>query len=362
MGGFNLFILISLFYVFIGLRVARDLWRERKTAFDRNFTPHDRMLVDQAAFFVLVPISVALHEFGHAVAIWSFGGKVVDFGYYIFAGYVSYAENFSPEKELVIAAAGTIVNIIIGVTVIALILLKRPPMRPAINELLLQFAVLQGANALVFYPLLDFATGMNGDWQQMYGGAAGSWRFVVLVVHVGLLAAAYWMTKNPAMRQRIARLTGMPPGVDRGLFGGFGRPAGRRTAQPARPSVAAPAPARRLSLVEERLVEAGSRVASGWSTPITPRLNSSPSASELMMLWGGGRDAARVALLRALPDGSGELWGLIVVQLVNSGTPTHRQLLKRWDALPDENELTFALRLAMEEVNRWPLPAAQYPV
>ena len=38
----------------------------------------------------MVPISVALHELGHAVAIWSMGGEVVDFGYYGFAGYVSY--------------------------------------------------------------------------------------------------------------------------------------------------------------------------------------------------------------------------------------------------------------------------------
>ena len=54
---FGTFILISLFYAVIGVRVVRDLWMHRREAFDRQFTSADRHLVDQAAFFLLVPIS-----------------------------------------------------------------------------------------------------------------------------------------------------------------------------------------------------------------------------------------------------------------------------------------------------------------
>ena len=75
--------------------MVRRLIRERRPTFDLNFTPADRALVDQAAFFILLPISVALHEFGHALGVWGFGGEVIDFGYYVFAGYVSYDAPFT---------------------------------------------------------------------------------------------------------------------------------------------------------------------------------------------------------------------------------------------------------------------------
>ena len=76
-------------------------------------------------------------------------------------------------------------------------------MRAAINEFLIMFAVLQGANALIFYPLLDFATDMNGDWRQMYSSDAGNWRWVVLAIHVGLLAGCFLISRQPAFRKRL---------------------------------------------------------------------------------------------------------------------------------------------------------------
>ena len=74
--GFGPFILISLFYAVIGVRVVTQVVQRRRELFDRRFTIADRSLVDQAAFFILVPISVALHELGHAVAVWLAGGTV----------------------------------------------------------------------------------------------------------------------------------------------------------------------------------------------------------------------------------------------------------------------------------------------
>src|SRR5215216_677119 len=153
---FGTFALISLFYAVIGVRVVRDLWVRRRETFDLRFTESDRYLVDQSSFFVLVPISVALHELGHAVAIWSFGGKVIDFSYYVFAGSVSYNEPFSDAQHIIVAAAGTIVNILLCALALLVVFFRRPPFRAAINELLFQFVVISGINALVFYPLLDF--------------------------------------------------------------------------------------------------------------------------------------------------------------------------------------------------------------
>ena len=79
--GLGPFALLSLFYVLVGVRVVYQLARNFRQTFDGNFTQEDRMLVSQAAFFVLLPIAVALHELGHAVAIWLYGGQVLGWGF-----------------------------------------------------------------------------------------------------------------------------------------------------------------------------------------------------------------------------------------------------------------------------------------
>src|SRR5688500_6406625 len=109
---FGAFSIISLIYVVIGVRIVTQLVQNWKAVWDHNFTIFDRHIVDQDAFFVLIPVSVALHELGHAIAVWRFGGRVLDFGFYGFAGYVSYSpRGFSAEEQTIVAAAGTIVNL-----------------------------------------------------------------------------------------------------------------------------------------------------------------------------------------------------------------------------------------------------------
>lgn len=365
MGGFDFAVIISLFYVLIGLRVARDTWRGRVAIFDRTYTLQDRFMVSQAAFFLLVPLSVALHELGHAVAIWSFGGHVVDFGFYFFAGFVSYDDPMTPVQHLVIAAAGVIVNTLIAIIVLAYVFFKPKPMRPAINDLLITFAVLQALNALIFYPLLDFAVDMEGgDWRQMYSDEAGNWRWAVLAIHLSILGGSFLLSRTAWFNRRLNQLTAMPPGTNRGMMGGgiFSAPRAQRgqkrspAAAPTAAKQAVTQPTRRLTLVEERLVEAGKRVASGWSGGVVNQLRSTPSASEMLMVWSDGvTGVVRTAALRALPDGSGELWGLLFTGSIQQ-PPAIRTRLKRWDALPDENALTFSLRIGMEQVARWPVP------
>ena len=229
---FQVLILICLVYGFIGVKMIREVWQQRKTVFDSRVTQQERMQLQQVAFFVIIPVTVALHELGHAIAVWAFGGEVIDFGFYFFAGFVSYAEPFSTLQHLVVAAAGTLVNIVIGVVILAFVLLKRPPLGPAWNEFLITGAVLQGANALIFYPLLDFATGMNGDWRQMYASENGSWRLVVLAVHGGILALAWIINRRSSFRLRLGSLTGYPAGVDRSLLAGIAVCGRRSRAEP----------------------------------------------------------------------------------------------------------------------------------
>jgi hypothetical protein len=348
---FGTFALISLFYTLIGLRVVRDLWVRRREAFDRRFTEADRFLIDQAAFFILVPISVALHELGHAIAIWSFGGHVIDFSYWVFAGSVSYNDPFSNVQHIVVAAAGTIVNLILCALALGVVFLKRRPYRAAINELLFQFAVISGINALVFYPLLDVVTGMEGDWSQMYNGGVPALSLAIGVIHAAILIGAYMAWKNPGFRLRLAALTGMPAGTDRRLFGGLRRGAatGRLVGSDAGTANVAPA-----SPAEARFRAAADRVVRGWGQPVQGRIDRRDEGTQVALVWLSD-GVQRAVAMRYEQTGRVSISGAAAKVAANGRDESapRRQDLRSWPDLPDENDLTMALRMAMEVVESW---------
>jgi hypothetical protein len=339
------FVLISLFYIILGLRVVFQLVTNWRQTWDENFTAADRALVTQAAFFILLPVGVALHELGHAVAIWAFGGTVVDWGYYGFAGYVSYYPwHFTEEQQIIIAAAGTAVNLLLAGAAVAFVFLRRPPARAAINELLIQFVFISLLNALLVYPLLDLLSGMNGDWSQMYFGEAPSVSAVILALHVGILALLFWAWRSEGMRARIARLTGAPPGLRRLAVGSRGGAGTRRSASPQTGTQAV------LSEVAERVV-------SGWPEPVEASLQDRPESIVLLLSWrADGVPRAVVVATRA--RGSAEVRG--VVQW--PGAEPDVRLISRVPEPLAADQLTLAVRLAMEAVTAWrPVPSSAGP-
>jgi hypothetical protein len=113
-------------------------------------------------------------------------------------------------QQTLIAAAGSFVNLLLCVIVLAVVLVRRPPMRAAFNELLIQFVVISGLNAFILYPLLDVASGLNGDWRQMYGSGVPWLSGVIVACQLAILAVGYWLLTNRDMKARFARLTDVP--------------------------------------------------------------------------------------------------------------------------------------------------------
>lgn len=325
------FALISVIYLVLGLRVVYQVIRNFRSLFDKNFTRQDRVLVDQAAFFILVPISVALHELGHAVAIWLFGGEVLDWGFYGFAGYVAFdPAEFTNAQQVIIAAAGTIVNLLLAALAIGLVFLKRPPMRAAVNELLIQFTWVSLLNALLLYPVLDFVSGLNGDWMQMYDFRVPALSGGILVIHLAVLALLFWAWRSPQARARISELTG-DTAPQRIRTGG-------RSHQPA--TAASPA--------ERVLHEAATRVASGWPSPVEAAMQRMGEGAALILSWGD--PALRRSVIAVAPNGGGvELTGALRPQ----GQPGEQRALGRDPSPLDPERLTMMLRLAMETVEGW---------
>ena len=357
---FGTFALISLIYCVIGVRVLYQVIRAWPSLWDRTFTPNDRLLVSQAAFFLLVPISVALHELGHAVAIWSFGGRVTGFGFYVFAGYVSYREPFDAVQQTVVAAAGTAVNIVLCAGAIAAALLRRPPFRAPINELLIQFATVSGVNALIVYPLLDFSSGLNGDFRQMYSFDDPVASTIVLVIHLAAIAFGIWAFRSPSFRARVNRATarparasgnrgGNPPGQQQ-------RPVDLSFAQPA-----SPFPAQSLlGRTASRFRDAGERLTAGWTVPLqsgviplTTRAGAPPSGVALLLRWQNPTDQRRRQLMVQSLDGT----GLRVIGQAGEQGPADPSARTSYlidePTMADDDDLVMRLRLAMEEVDRW---------
>lgn len=333
--GFSPFILISLMYAVIGVRSIYRLVQSWKTVWDDRFTQRDRMLVDEAAFFVLIPIAVALHELGHAVSIWLMGGEVLDFGYYGFAGYVAYnAFGYSPIEQTLIAAAGTFVNLGLCLLGLVVVFLWGRRIRPPVNELLLQFVFLSGINAFIVYPLLDVASGLNGDWRQMYESGVPWLTALLVAMQAVVILTGYWLLTNSRAKATIASLTAVPPGFERGLLGGI------------RPGKVDPAS---LSPSERALHDASNRVASGWPEPVRTDVQRFDGGTALVLQWSvAGRQRAVAA--RTLASGRTDILGISL----NGAKPDGQQprLLHQWPMLPNVDELTFGIRLAMETVDR----------
>jgi hypothetical protein len=348
LGGFGL---LSLFYVFVGIRFLFQFIPRRKAIFDNQLTPYDRSMLGQAAFFLLLPISVALHELGHAVAIWAMGGKVLDFGFYFFSGYVSYnPAGFSDIQQTLIAFAGTFVNLVLIVITVAVVFLKRPPLRAPWNELLLQFVFISGINALIFYPAMDLLLNISGDWSQMYRSGIPWLTGLIVIIQVAFIAIGWWGMRNPGIRNRIAELTGLPDGASLRMgFGSGGEQAVRKVER---------IDAARLAGDEKIIGGAVTRVATGWPHRTDTRIDRGPNASVSSMSW-RSNDADRTVAVVARPSGE-----IAIVGSVHShrdpGAPANQGMLRSWPSLPTEDELTMALRIAAEQIdalNPSPQPA-----
>lgn len=328
--GLGPFSIISLIYAVLGIRVIAGLINSWEKVWDTRFTPQDRDLVDRAAFFVLIPVSVALHELGHAIAIWIFGGSVAGWGFYGFAGYVSYIPfGFTATEQTLISFAGTLVNLLLCTGALALVFFKG--FRASINELLIQFAIISGANAFVLYPLLDLASNLNGDWRQMYDSEVPWLTGVIIAVQVGVIAFGFYMYSNPGMKARLARLTDVPAGMERGFLGGI---------RPGTIDVQA------LNPQERVLREACERVQSGWPTKVETGMQRFDTGTAMTLAWQRGAQGYAIA---ARTFGSGRT---DIVALNTRGEDRRPQLIQGWPELPSTDELTVALRIAMETVEQ----------
>lgn len=325
---FGFFIITGLILGLISIRTLIYTIRNRQQLFNKHFTPSDRQRLTEASFFLLLPISVLLHEVGHAVAVIAFGGDVVSFGFFFFSGFVGFRGITAPDALFWTALAGNLVSVGLGLLAIAIPFIR--PMRAPINFVLFAFGGISLFSSLIFYPLLDFGAGMHGDWSQIYTSDTPILSTVTGLIHVAILAAGVVAWRSTPARLAYARLTDLSPD------------AVRRVSQ---------------KQAAAELREAGERAARNW--PHTVRVisddqsNGQNAASTGITLHWTSEGYARVVGVYAIFEGNRRVEIHGAMQPLYTGPAPFQKAIQRVPGIPAPDKLEPLLRQALEQVERW---------
>ena len=203
--------LVSFALAALSVRAIVRGWRARHQLFAEPVTAQQLAVLVELALFVLVPISVLAHELGHAIAVWLFGGRVVGFGYLLFLGWVEYTGVTNPFAQFWIALSGNLVSLFLALITIGVGLFA--PLRRPVAALLLTAGGMILATTLVFYPALDLASGMQGDWTQLYSGPRSA-ALVLGALHGALLLTGFAVWRSRWLRWRVSARIGRPWRLD----------------------------------------------------------------------------------------------------------------------------------------------------
>jgi hypothetical protein len=178
-----------------------QLSRHWKEFWTNTITPRARQLSGGVAFFLLVPVGVLLHEFGHMVSAWTTSSQVLGLHYFLYWGYVSYIPaSDSPLLQWYVSLAGNFVSYALGIACIAAAIGWRNG-RPVLRMVLMQLGLLEVVQTLVFYPLISLDPNFNGDWDTIYSFRAPIASGITLAIHIlSLVALVYLLRVNKTAR------------------------------------------------------------------------------------------------------------------------------------------------------------------
>ncbi len=196
------FDLISLIAGLICIQTLWQLFQNWSKFWDAQVTFKDQEMANQLAVFVLIPISVLLHEIGHSLATWQVGGTVLTFQWRFYWGYIIPSGNFSSAEYWWIAFSGNLVSILLGLLSILLISRIR---RRIVGEVLYSYAWAELFYSLVWYPLVSLVA-QGGDWVKIYDFAVQPYASITLVAHTVLMWGLWQLYRSQkALHWQLAR-------------------------------------------------------------------------------------------------------------------------------------------------------------
>lgn len=203
-----IFALLSLAMAANAVRLARAIYQQWPDFVAEPLLPWKIGLVEQAAFLLAVPPGVIVHEFGHAVATWLFGGQIVGAGFGLYWGYVVPAGTFTAPQNWFISLAGTLGTLLYG---LALWLLLRGHASSTLRYFGLRAFRFHLYYALIYYPIFTLLT-VIGDWRTIYDfQATPQLSGATAVVHVVSLGLFWWADRRGRFEIGLALPAGTTP-------------------------------------------------------------------------------------------------------------------------------------------------------
>ena len=93
------------------------------------------------------------------------------------------------------------------------------------------------------------------------------------------------------------------------------------------------------------------RVAAGWPKKTDTRIDRGQGSSLSSMNW-QSNDANRTVAVVVRPSGETAIVGNVHAAR-DPGAPPNQGMLRSWPAIPNEDDLTLAMRIAAEQVETW---------
>ncbi|MBE9029212.1 M50 family metallopeptidase [filamentous cyanobacterium LEGE 11480] len=193
---------IAIFALLISIQTLVQVSRNWADFWDDRVTANDRSLAQRLGLFVILPLTVLLHEVGHALATWQVGGTVVDFQWRFYWGFIIPVGDFSLAEDWWISFSGNLVSIVLALLPIPFLLRIR---KRIIGEILYSFVLIGIIQSLVAYPILSFVS-QRGDWLRIYDFTIQPYATITLIVHIALLGGLWQLYRSPmAIRWRLGR-------------------------------------------------------------------------------------------------------------------------------------------------------------
>lgn len=175
--------LLNLIYLPLMVITIRDLVSNWRSVWDTNLTGRDRFILQKTVIFLIMPIVVYCHEMGHALAIEAFGGKVAEFHFGLFWGFVVPKGTFTIDQTVITYLAGNAVQIAIGLVAGLIALFVSSPPMVALLVYLFLWSV---GGTVIIYALMS-ATGYYGDWIAIYTAPAPELKEIIGCLHALLI-------------------------------------------------------------------------------------------------------------------------------------------------------------------------------
>lgn len=174
----------TLVFIPLILITIRDMKKNWRSLWDNDVTTADRQLLLRVSLILSVTVLTLIHEYGHVLATYHFGGRITAFHFSVLHSWVQREGAMDPTQIVLIAFAGNLLEIIFSLLLIIIACCWRSP--PVVT-LLIYLGWFGLGNSVVLYPLLS-AAGLQGDWVQIYGIPAGHLNLEIGIFHAILLA------------------------------------------------------------------------------------------------------------------------------------------------------------------------------